>query len=213
MSTFHHVFFILCFSLISFNSHALNIAKSAKDTQPIKVGTQAPDFTVYDIYNKPYQFTPNKLSKPTLIITYRGGWCGYCNRQLSSLRHVLPELGKLGVKTLFLSGDSPQALHSSLQKSTQKLIEHLPYTIYSDADLKASSALGIAFKDERTSKFLKKRPTIKGSSLDKHQALPVPSVFFIDKKGVVRYVFSEPKYSVRLPHDQLLERVKQILSQ
>jgi peroxiredoxin len=37
----------------------------------------------------------------------------------------------------------------------------------------------------------------------KQHELPVPSVFIIDRSGIIRYVYSNPDYTVRLGADAL----------
>ncbi|MCD9460069.1 peroxiredoxin-like family protein [Marinibactrum halimedae] len=189
------------------------IAKTAKDIQPIRVGELAPRFTIQTVENTPYVFDPKTLKQPSLIITYRGGWCPYCNTQLQDLRKVLPEIRELGVNTLFLSGDRPEILHSSLSGETQEAIKGLNYTIYSDANMNAARRLGIAFEAKglinRLVKFAK---DTKASSLELHNALAVPAVILIDKEGTVKYVYTNPDYKVRMPADELLATVKSLIS-
>ncbi|GAB2189609.1 peroxiredoxin-like family protein [Sessilibacter sp. MAH1] len=186
----------------------LTIADNAESIKPLQVGDKAPKFTVKDTDGEQVIFDPNELDSPTLIVVYRGGWCPYCNVQLQDLRKVLPEIREKGVNVMFLSGDRPEILYSGLKEQTQEEIDGLDYKIYSDADMEASSALGIAFNSSGFGMtLLKLKPSTSGSSLRKHNALPVPAVFVINKDGEVTYSFVDPNFKVRLPAEDVLAAV------
>ena len=182
------------------------IAASPAEINPVKAGEMAPAFTVRTVDDEAFVFDPAGLERPAVLITFRGGWCPYCNLHLSELRHVVPELKSKGVDVLFLSGDRPELLYSSLKRETQDDIDGLGYTILSDADMEAARALGIAFRvSSSTLDYMEERGRdIEASSMDKFEALPVPAVYVIDSDGKVTFSFVEPDYKVRLPADDVL---------
>ncbi len=187
----------------------LNLAKTPESIEPVAVGEAVPSFEVLDPKGKAVTFDGSQLDNPAVIITYRGGWCPYCNVQLQELRNVLPELNELGVDVWFLTGDAPEVIFSSMKEKTQTEIEGLDYKIYSDYQLKAASELGIAFSlDEETLAKFAEYGVAKKSSVAEHSALLVPSVFVIDAEGIIRYSFFDPDYTVRLPAEELLQVVK-----
>ena len=194
-------------------SHAeMTIAESAQTTTPLKSGQQAPSFTVRSADNEEVVFDPEALERPAVLITFRGGWCPFCNMHLSELRTVVPEIAALGVDVLFLSGDRPEMLYASLAADTQEDIADLDYTIYSDADAQAAIALGIAFKatDRTINRRLEKGQDIEDSSMLNHGVLPVPAVYAIDTTGMIRFDFVEPDYKVRLPSEELLAIAREL---
>ena len=194
-------------------SHAeMAIAESADQTTPLKSGDQAPAFVVLDADGKEFSFDPDALDRPAVLITFRGGWCPFCNMHLSELRTVVPEISAMGVDVLFLSGDRPEMLYASLKEDTQEAIADLDYKIYSDADAQAAIALGIAFKaSERTiNGRISKGQDIEDSSMLKHGVLPVPAVYAIDTSGTIRFDFVEPDFKVRLPSEELLAVAKEL---
>ena len=182
------------------------IAASPAEINPVKAGEMAPAFTVRTVDDEAFVFDPAGLERPAVLITFRGGWCPYCTLHLSELRHVVPELKSKGVDVLFLSGDRPELLYSSLKRETQDDIDGLGYTILSDADMEAARALGIAFRvSSSTLDYMEERGRdIEASSMDKFEALPVPAVYVIDSDGKVTFSFVEPDYKVRLPADDVL---------
>jgi peroxiredoxin len=182
----------------------------AEDTAPLKSGDRAPAFTVRTVDDEPYAFDPDNLDRPTILISFRGGWCPYCNMHLSELRTVIPQIREAGVDILFLSNDPPDQLYSSLKQETQDSIEGLDYTILSDANLFAARALGTAFRVDPglTSYLDKKKHDYSGSSIGRHNALAVPAVYVVDASGEIVYDFVNADYKVRLSADDLLVAAK-----
>ncbi len=182
------------------------VAATAEAIEPLQVGQNAPRFTVRSVDGKPFNFDPRNLEEPVLVISFRGGWCPYCNMHLSELKDVVADIDALGVDVLFLSGDRPALLHKSLLRETQDDIANLDYQILSDADAQAAIAFGIAFRASQSTidRRREKGQDIAASSMDRHGVLPVPSVFAIDRNGVVAFAYTNPDYKVRLPADELL---------
>ncbi len=203
----------LVYSLSNQYGHAdTPIAASADQISPLAAGDSAPRFIVQTVAGENFVFEPRDLDRPAIIITFRGGWCPYCNMHLSELRHVVPEIREMGVDVLFLSGDRPELLFESLRAETQQEIAGLDYAIYSDANAYAAVALGIAFRaSDRTIDGRKKKgQDIAGSSMLNHGVLPVPAVFAIDRDGVITFAYANPDYKIRVPADELLAVAKSI---
>jgi len=189
------------------------VADSAQQIEPLQTGQQAPAFVVRSADGKSFAFNPESLARPVVIVTFRGGWCPYCNMHLSELRAVVPEISAMGIDVLFLSGDRPEQLYASLAANTQEAIADLDYRIYSDADAQAAIALGIAFRasDRTINRRHDKGQDIGESSMERHGVLPVPAVFAIDQAGVIRFSFVAANYKVRLPADELLAVAKELV--
>jgi peroxiredoxin len=160
---------------------------------PAAVGSMAPAFNAVEVDGKQFHFDPAHLHAPAMIIFFRGGWCPYCNAHLQDLRTVEPEIVAMGYHVLFLSTDRPDLLYSSLK-------EKVNYHILSDSSLEAARAFGVAYRIDAEA-FKKMRDF--GVDLEKTQGtdsheLPVPSVFIVDRSGVVRFRYFDPDFRVRL---------------
>jgi peroxiredoxin len=207
----------LAISLITSTSirygHAdVPVAETAADIKPLKVGDPAPRFSVETIDNERFDFDPRELERPVILVSFRGGWCPFCNMHLSELRHAIPAIDDMGVDVLFLSGDRSELLLASLSRETQKDIDGLGYTILSDANAQAAIALGIAFKasDRTIQGRIERGDDIERSSMARHGVLPVPAVFAINRKGIIEYAYSNPDYKIRMSADDLLAAAKGI---
>ena len=183
-----------------------SLPASADETTPLKTGDAAPSFEVQTVDGEAYSFDPASLENPTVLISFRGGWCPYCNLHLSELRNVVPQLNEQGVDVLFLSGDAPSELYSSLKDETQEDIEGLGYTILSDANIEAGLAFGTAFRTgEGLGPRLESRDyKVAKGSIGQHNALSVPFVYVVNTAGEIVFDFVEPDYKIRLPADELL---------
>lgn len=166
---------------------------------PLAVGTPAPDFAGRTKDGVVRHFHPQGFKQPTVVIFYRGGWCPYCNTQLSDLRLVEPKLRASGFEVVFLSTDRPEILYSSLKA------EKIDYTLLSDSRLEAAKAFHVAFHldDATLAKMKGYGIDLDATTGESLHELPVPSVFIIDRTGTIRFVYSNPDFKVRLGADAL----------
>jgi peroxiredoxin len=183
-------------------AHA-DFAPSAETAHPLAVGAPAPEFVAYHADHSKYVFEPNHLSRPVVIIFYRGGWCPFCNAQLADLHEVEPRLVKSGFEVIFVSSDRPALLYASLKDETRR--KSLTYTLLSDPELRAAQAFGIAFHldDKAYAQQLSYGVDLEKTTGTKAHALPVPSVFVVDRAGIIRFEYSNPDFRVRLSADEL----------
>ena len=206
------IFSLVCSTAIRHGHADVPVADTADQIQPLGVGDLAPRFIVQSVASEAFDFNPENLDRPVMLLVFRGGWCPYCNMYLSEMRHVIPEIRSMGIDVLFLSGDRPELLYDSLEHQAQEDIAGLDYTILSDADAQASIALGIAFKAaQRTIDYVnKKGDGYARSSMGRQGILPVPAVFAIGRDGVIAFTYINPNYKVRLPADDLLAAARAI---
>jgi peroxiredoxin len=180
------------------------VPADAASVRPLAVGTSAPAFEARRPDGTPYRFDPAARSAPAVLVFYRGGWCPFCNTHLGELSQAETVLRKRGYEVLFLSADRPEILRSSLDDETER--DAAGYTLLSDSEAAASRAFGVAFRvDDAT--FRK----YQSAGLDLEQAagnalhiLPVPAVFIVDARGVIRFAHANPDYRVRLSAAALL---------
>ncbi len=185
---------------------ATEIPATAEETMPLESGDSAPSFTVRTVENETFNFEPSSLQNPVVLISFRGGWCPYCNMHLSELRTVVPDIEEMGYDVYFISNDRPDILYSSLKNETKDDIEGLDYTILSDADLSAATAFGTAFMaaDALVAWLDKSEKDYADSSIATYGALAVPSVYIIDTDGKIVFDYVNADYKVRLEADALL---------
>jgi len=176
------------------------VPNTAEEVQPLAEGSPAPAFVVRKPDGADWRFDPGGLRSPVMLIFYRGGWCPYCNAHLAALREAETELKQMGFEVLFLSADRPETLHASLK-------EPVPgYTLLSDSRMQAARAFGIAFRvdDATVRRYREHGIDLEAASGETHHELPVPAVFLVDQRGVIRFVHANPDYKVRISATELL---------
>lgn len=174
---------------------AADLPTDPAHVRPLPVGSAVPQVELHDIEGQTRPLEQVLDGKPALLVFYRGGWCPFCNLQLSELRKLEPELKALGVQLLAISPDNPAHLRKLLDQTA------LGYTLLSDADASAITAFGVAFEVDLATreKYRTYGIDLEVASGHDHHALPVPSVFLIDAGGVVQFNYSHPDYRTRVP--------------
>ncbi len=183
--------------LFAFASPAsARVADTPNDVHPILVGTTAPDAPLTGLDRRPTTLKQQLAGKPTVLVFYRGGWCPYCNLQLSELRKLKGELKAKGFQLLAISPDRIEEIAKTLDD------DKLDYALASDADARALEAFGIAYRlDDQTFGTYRDKYGIdlEARSGHDHHVLPVPSVFVIDAQGVIQFAYVNPDYRTRVP--------------
>ena len=182
------------------------LATSATSVRPLLLGNEAPDVALMTLEGKETSLWKQMDGKPAILVFYRGGWCPYCNIQLSDLRLILRDVEALGYKVIAISPDRPQELAKTLSK------DKLEYTLLSDSKADALKAFGIGFVvDQATiAKYQVNGIDLEKSSGEQHHALPVPSVFIVDREHILQFSFTHPDFRVRVPGSVILAAAKAI---
>jgi peroxiredoxin len=175
--------------LLAFVSPLPDIPGKPEDISPLLVGETIPDVTLVTMAGQPVNLKAEVAKKPTLLVFYRGGWCPFCTKQLAELRTLQPDLNRMGYQMIAISTDAPEGLKATYDKN------ELTYTLLSDADVAVGRAFGLAFKAPAGySEMLAKSSN--GKNVDK--LLPVPAVFVLDTKGVIKYEHINPNFKERV---------------
>ncbi|MCO7249507.1 peroxiredoxin-like family protein [Pseudoalteromonas sp. Ps84H-4] len=188
---------------------ATNIAESAEQVSPLLPGLTVPNVELKDQYGKTVSLAERFKEKTTVLIVYRGGWCPYCSKQLTSVQKIEKELASLDAQLIAVSPDSPEKL-------AETKITAPSYQLLSDDSLTLAQTLGLAFYlDDKTAKIYRNKLGVNFVSLEGEAkvALPVPAVFVIDTNGLVHFQYANPNYKVRLTEDLLLAAVKSVSEQ
>jgi peroxiredoxin len=174
---------------------AAEIAARPEAVQPLLIGAQVPgEVPVLTEQGKPTTLRQAMAGRAALIIFHRGGWCPYCDMQLSELRAIEPRLRELGCQVIAITPDAPAALRRQASR------EPSGYVLLSDEKLELTQAFGIAFHVDREK--------LGPAAANIKPVLPVPAVFIIDPSGVVRFQHVNPDYRVLVPRELLLAAAK-----
>ena len=193
-------------ALSSTAAASAELAAAPDQVRPILLGSRLPDVALRTVDGQPTTLAKQVAGQPAILVFYRGGWCPYCNLQLSELRLIEARAKALGYQMIAISPDRPEELAKTLDKGD------LTYTLLSDSQAEALKAFGIGFRlDDVT--YLKYKAygiDLETASGDKQRALPVPSVYIVDAAGVLQFGYSHPDYRIRIPGPVILAAAEAI---
>ncbi|BET69264.1 peroxiredoxin-like family protein [Opitutales bacterium ASA1] len=178
----------------------------AASPRQAEVGDILPTAILTDAKGNPFNVSEAVREKPAVLVFYRGGWCPYCNAQLSALVEIEDDLASLGYQLLAISPDQPSKLHDAPKREVEPT-----YALVSDQDLVLAEALGIAFEvpAELVDKYKNSYSIdLEAASGRTHHKLPHPAVFVVDRQGVIRFVHVDPDYRKRLDPAKILTAAK-----
>ena len=176
------------------------VADTPEHIRPILVGATIPDLALANLDGESVQLMEMVSRKPTVLIYYRGGWCPFCNRQLQQLQGLESVLDSLGFQIIAVSADRPAKLKKSLNK------HQLSYILLSDSAMAGAMHLGLAWQmsEKQVGRYRLKMMDVEASSGRDHHMLPVPGVFILNRKGIVKFQYVNPNHRERLSSAVLL---------
>ena len=108
----------------------------SRDAQLLKVGSQLPEFPLESLDGETVS-SKSFMSRPHLLLFYRGNWCPFCTAQIEELAASYQRLEKLGL-TIVLISPQPAVKNQRLADRFQ-----IPMVFMRDPDGKAAKQLGI----------------------------------------------------------------------
>lgn len=154
------------------------------NTEPIKVGEQAPDFTLTDEAGT--TITLSKLKQSVVLVFYRGYWWPYCARQLAELRTLKQTDDKFILIAITIdSAERSQGLRKKIAKDGKGEIN---FPLLSDPGHKIIDDYGLY------------DPAYAGKGFD---GIPHPAVYVIDKKGKIAWAKVESDYRLRPTNEEI----------
>lgn len=171
------------------------LCSAQNDICPLKVGEKIPTINLQNIESETFNLN-EQCQKPTVLIFFRGGWCGHCSRHLSAIQEAKEDIEKLGYQIIAITPDAPSKLSKSISKAD------LEYRLLSDAKTEAIDAFGLSFKVE--GKMANRVNEWNGSEINK---LTVPAVYIVNE-GEVLFNYVNPNYSKRLKAETLISLLK-----
>lgn len=184
-------------------SASAQVPENADEICPMLIGETIPKATLQDSDGKQVELGKLLSSKPSVVVFYRGGWCPYCNVQLSDLVKIEKDILDLGYQIFAISPDDYRNLQITESKGS------INYMLLSDPGAKFIQQVGIGFK---ASLMLKGYIATKGQKGEPTDVIPVPTVMVLDKKGKILFEYINTDYKVRISSKMLLEVLKTIKS-
>jgi peroxiredoxin len=176
------------------------IPSKPEDISPILIGETLPTGTLLTPDGKTVN-VQDIITKPTVMIFYRGGWCPYCNTQRGKMAKIESEIIALGYDIIAISPDDYMNLQSTTERN-----KDVKYSLNADKNGSYIRSLGIAFTmNQKTTDYIK--TTNKGII---SEVLPVPTVLIVSKEKIVEMEYINPNITKRLSGKMLLAVLKSL---
>ena len=169
----------------------------------IPVGNRVPDVEVRDSNGRRIRLQELVKDGPILLAFYRGGWCPFCNFQIRELTTAFGEYERRGIRPVAISVDCVEE-----SRKTQETYS-IPFPVLSDPDLAAHRAFRVIHhaEDAEVARLRGFGMDLERSSGRRHHDIAIPSLFVIDKQGIVRWAHADPDYKVRPSTQQILAAI------
>ncbi len=196
--------FILSQSMMA--QEGTSVADSADATRPLQAGQSIPEVSVNDASGEPVALKSLHQDKPVALVFFRGGWCPICTRHTQELIKIYPQIKEMGAEMVGISADSPASSKENVTTNS------IPFPVFSDANVEAAKAFGLAFQVDQAT-----RERYKGFGIDlekasgfSHHALPIPAVYIVDRSGEITFTHSDPDYRKRLDAKKIVHELEKL---
>ena len=172
----------------------------------IKVGEQAPNFTLTNAYGKKVSLSESLKEGPVVLVFYRGAWCPFCNMHLHMLQQSTPLFQQYGARLIAITPQTPDKSAEQIKK------DGLPFEVLSDLDSSVMKAYRLYFDlDEELVKVYRKHGLdIEAFNGLGRNVLPVPGTFVISKEGDVVAMHADPDYTQRMEPQAIIEALQKL---
>ncbi len=114
---------------------------------------------------------------------------------------------ELGYRIVAVSPDRPTELSKTIDTN------ELTYTLLSDSSMVGAQTLGIAerFGSVKVAAYKLNNQNIETASGQDHHLIPVPSVYIIDKDGIIRFAQTDDNHRKRIDGAKILSIAKNLI--
>lgn len=169
----------------------------------LAIGDKAPDFTGKDSKGNAFTLATQLKKGEVVLIFYRGQWCPFCNKQLSSLNDSLQAIVSKGAMLVAVTPETVDNVDKTISKTKAS------FPIISDSDLKIMKSYQVDFSVEQATQDRYKKFGIDFAVANGSNGanLPVPATYVIGKDGKIKYVFFNPDYRLRPSVKEIVEHL------
>lgn len=119
------------------DQHVAQLAASGIARNAKQVGDYAPGIKLRDQFGKDFDVATLLTRGPVVVTFYRGGWCPFCNFELSAHQAVLPRIAAAAASLVAISPEKPEDTVSTAEKN------NLRFPVLSDIGHNVGKAFGV----------------------------------------------------------------------
>lgn len=186
---------------------AEELAARHLETNAIKLGDTAPDFTLPNALKVAVNLAKLLTHGPVVLSFYRGAWCPYCNLEVQALQQMNHKFKELGASLVAISPQTPDHTLNFVEKAK------LDFEVLSDVGNQVSRRFGLTYilDPELRPIYLSFGLDIPMHNGDDSWELPFPATYLIDRQGKVRFCFVESDYRKRAEPADLLHALQTLI--
>ena len=189
-----HLAFLAFFVCMMISQADAQLPTVATDVSPLLVLEVIPDAMLVDTAGNSVSLYSITQEKPTIIVFYRGAWCGNCITNFKD-EYVpnLAEIERLGFNIVAISPDAPASLLEASEGSGMD-----PRYFFGDGTGAFTKAMGLAFQQQERSR---ERLLEYSGGLNTELYLSVPAVYIVDTNNTILFTHIVPtgvRYTSRM---------------
>lgn len=170
----------------------------------LQVGDKIPSFSGYDQDSVWIESNAVLKDSSLVLIFYRGSWCPYCQKHLSSLQDSLSFITQKGAKIIVVTPEKYVSQEKIIEKSGAT------YSIIYDQDYIIMKKFKVDFEisNETVPRYLLfVRSKTRKANENEDDILPIPATYVINKRGEITYKHYDPDYRNRSSVKDILEHL------
>lgn len=183
----------------------------------LKVGDEAPDFSLVDKEGGTKSLADYLHNGPVVLTFYRGIWCPYCNIQLAAYLQVIDSIRKLGADLVAITPEGPDANEvldgSNLPEEVKSsAIREPEFDVLHDVGNAVAERFGIVFELPEAHKQVMQAMNIdieKSHGNDKW-AFADPATYIVGSDGTIEWRFVPNNYRKRAEPSEILAALEEI---
>jgi peroxiredoxin len=169
----------------------------------LQLNDKAPDFSAKDQHSKLITLSAELKKGAVVMVFYRGQWCPYCNRQLKGLQDSLSFIKEKGAILIAVSPEKPENISKTVEKTKAS------YSVLFDDGLKIMKSYDVIYNVDSSTveKYKKNGIDFYDVNGGNGATLPVPTVYIINKEGIIVFKHFDPDYRKRVTVQEILSHL------
>jgi peroxiredoxin len=167
----------------------------------LKKGDIAPFFIATNQNGEKLELAKMLSNGPVVLVFYRGHWCPYCNKQLSSMQDSLRLITAKNATVIAVSPEKAESVNKTIGKTKAS------FNMVSDEGLQIMTKYKVDFDvDKKTlNKYKSYGINLAENNGANGPKLPVPATYVIGTDGKITYVYFDGDYRKRPTVKSIIE--------
>ena len=183
------------------------LIKLFSSSEFLEVGEKMPDFQLLN-YDESWKSLKDYLSESNLLISfYRGAWCPFCNLEIQQYQNLIEEFEKANTRIIAISPQVPE--YQLVFKESNRI----KIDVLTDFENKYAHQCKLTFEppQELNDACQELELDYKEYNVEKSKYLPIPATYLVNRRGIIKYAYTNPDYTKRADALDVLNVAKSLL--